>query len=133
MAYFLDTDHCIYALKGTYPAIGERLAEQRPQDIRIAAIVQAELLLGAEKSQRRRRTLEAVEAFLAPFAIVPFDEAAARAYAAIRAKLEHKGAPIGPNDLILAATVLAAGGVIVTHNLREFRRVTGLPVEDWTR
>lgn len=133
MAYFLDTNVCIYALKGTYPKIGQHLVALRPVDVKIASIVQAELLLGAEKSAQVSTTRGVVEAFLLPFAVVPFDAAAATAYARIRAALEKKGTPIGPNDMILAATVLAHGGTLVTHNLREFRRIAGLPLEDWTR
>lgn len=133
MAYFLDTNVCIYSLKGTYPSIAIRLGALSPKDVKIASIVQAELLLGAEKSAQRARTMEVVEAFLLPLVIVPFDGDAARTYARIRAALEKKGTPIGPNDLVLAATVLSRGGTLVTHNLRGFRRIAGLPLEDWTR
>ena len=133
MAYFLDTNVCIYALKGTFPSIASRLGALSPKDVKIASIVQAELYLGVEKSAHRGRTLKVVEAFLHPFVVVPFDGEAARAYARIRAALEKKGTPIGPNDLILAATALGRGGTLVTHNLREFRRIPGLPLEDWTQ
>jgi tRNA(fMet)-specific endonuclease VapC len=131
--YFLDTDICVYALKGGHPHVVQRMRRHAPADIKIAAIVRAELLLGALKSQSSARTKEVVDLFLAPFEVVPFGWAAAGAYAGIRFALEQKGMPIGPNDLVLAATALSEAGCLVTHNVKEFGRVKGLRVEDWTR
>jgi tRNA(fMet)-specific endonuclease VapC len=64
--------------------------------------------------------------------VVSFDAEAADRYAEVRAKLEKKGTVVGPNDLILAATVLRSAGILVTHNTREFRRVPQLSIQDWT-
>ncbi|GHV93017.1 hypothetical protein AGMMS50268_35200 [Spirochaetia bacterium] len=72
------------------------------------------------------------EEFFAPFEIVPFDHEAARKYALIRAHLEQNGMVIGPNDLVIAATVLAHNGVLVSHNTGEFKRIPDLLLEDWT-
>jgi tRNA(fMet)-specific endonuclease VapC len=130
--YHLDTNTCVYALKGTFPAIQSRMRELDPGRIRVPSMVRGELLLAAEKSQAREKTLRQIERFLRPLAVVPFDEAAATHYARVRAELERRGEVIGPNDLVIAATVLAHGGVLVTHNVREFRRVDGLALEDWT-
>jgi tRNA(fMet)-specific endonuclease VapC len=66
-----------------------------------------------------------------PFEIVSFDSRSADYYGTVRLELEKKGQLIGPNDLVIAATVLAHGGVLVTHNVKEFKRVKGLKVEDW--
>ncbi len=133
MLYFLDTNICIYALKGRYASIETRLRGLSPDVVKIASIVRAELLLGAAKSQRPKPTRQAIEEILSPFEVVPFGAHEADLYAAIRADLERRGRPIGPNDLLLAATVLGTGGTVVTRNVREFRRVKGLMVEDWTR
>ncbi len=133
MNWFLDTNTCIYALKGSYPAIQAHLFRHVPERIKIPAIVAGELLLGAEKSRQGERVRLAVEQFLAPFEIVPFDRGAAEHYARIRGHLERIGKPIGPNDLLIAATALAAEGTLVTHNTREFSRVPGLALCDWTR
>jgi len=65
------------------------------------------------------------------FIIVPFDSSAAERYAQIRQNLEKRGRVIGPDDLLIAATVLTCGGVLVTHNTSEFSRVEGLRLEDW--
>lgn len=130
--YCLDTNTCIYALKGMFPAIADRLSALRPDQIKVPAIVRAELLFGIAKSAHPRKTRSVVEAFLMPFEILPFESRSANSYASIRATLETSGTPIGPNDLLIAATVLGHGATLVTHNIREFSRVPGLPCEDWT-
>ena len=111
--------------------IRERLLAMSPADVEIPSIVEAELCYGTEKSERREKNIEMVRAFLAPFAIAPFDDTAAALYGTIRAGVERSGLPIGPNDLIVAATVLSRNGILVTHNVGEFSHVTGLALEDW--
>jgi tRNA(fMet)-specific endonuclease VapC len=133
VAFFLDTNICIYALKGQHPAIGRRMQAMPPSSIKIPSIVKGELLFGARKSDRPERTFEILDRFLSPFEIVPFGDAAAESYSLIRSDLERRGKPVGANDLIVAATALADRGTLVTHNLREFRRIKGLSVEDWTK
>jgi tRNA(fMet)-specific endonuclease VapC len=96
-------------------------------------MVRAELLFGASKSSRNAAALSAVEAFLEPYELLPFAGDAAEHYAEIRGRLEKKGKVIGPADLIIAATARAAGAVLVTHNTKEFARVPGLQIEDWTK
>jgi len=133
VAFFLDANICIYALKGRHPAIGRRMQQMSPASIKIPSIVKGELLLGARKSDQPERTLEIVGRFLFPFEVVPFGDAAAESYSRIRFDLERRGKPVGPNDLIVAATAMADRGTLVTHNLREFRRIKDLLVEDWTK
>ncbi len=133
MSYFLDTNTCIYFLKGMHPSLRQKLSACAPSDVRIPAIVMAELLFGAEKSQRVKENTEKVLAFMFPFQIVPFDAAAAHAYAKVRHMLEKAGQPIGANDMIIAATVLANAGVLVTNNVAEFRRVKKLKLENWAK
>jgi len=133
VAFFLDTNICIYALKGQHPAIGRRMQGVSPASIKIPSIVKGELLFGARKSGKPDRTLEIIEKFLFPFEVVPFGDQAAESYSRIRFELERRGKPVGPNDLIVAATVMADRATLVTHNLREFRRIKDLPVEDWTK
>jgi tRNA(fMet)-specific endonuclease VapC len=94
-------------------------------------MVRAELVYGALRSKDPRRAKRAVERFLAPYAVVSFDAEAADHYADIRFRLEASGSPIGPNDLVIAATARAQGLVLVTHNTAEFGRVPGLQIEDW--
>jgi tRNA(fMet)-specific endonuclease VapC len=132
MIFFLDTHICIYHLNDTAPQVSDRLERLPTKSIKIPSMVAAELLYGAEKSSRREENLICCREFLSIYEIIPFDEKASAPYAAIRLALEQKGAPIGGNDLIIAATVLANDGALVTHNISEFSRVEGLVVEDWT-
>ncbi len=131
--YCLDTDTCIYALRGEFPQIARRMRKTAPLSMAVPSIVRAELLLGAAKSGNPRKAGDRVGAFLLPLRVLDFDAAAADRYAEIRADLEARGLRIGPNDLIVAATVLAHGHTLVTRNTREFRRVKGLNTENWTR
>ena len=130
--YYLDTNTCIYFLKGIYPELLIRLKSHAPNDIKISAIVKAELLLGVEKSVKRDENMAKIEAFLLPFEIVQFGDEDSSHYASIRASLEAKGTPIGPNDLFIAATVKKNNGILITNNIREFSRVEGLRLENWT-
>jgi len=100
--------------------------------LRIPAIVAAELVHGAEKSANPANNMEQVKKFLIPFEIAPFDIWAAHSYGKIRSSLEKRGEIIGPNDLIIAATVLSQNGILVTNNTKEFARVENLALEDWT-
>ena len=132
MNYFLDTNICIYFLKGISENIRIRLLEKHPDEIRICSIVQAELLYGAEKSIRREENLKNIQNFLFPLKITPFGENEAKSYSIIRAELEKEGNIIGPNDLIIAATVLENDGILITNNVKEFGRVRNLKIENWT-
>jgi len=129
--YFLDTNTCVYFLKGAYPSIVNEFKKKKPEDIKIPSMVMAELLLGVEKSAHKEKNMVLYGRFLEPFEIVGFDEQAAQVYAKIRGAVEKKGKSVGPNDLIIAATVMAAKGILVTHNTKEFKQISGLILEDW--
>lgn len=133
MTYFLDTNICIYALKGKYPRITFHLAKHMADQIKIPAMVKAELLFGAQKSRQSAKTHVSVAKFLFPFEVVPFDDACVTEYVFLRQRLEKKGKPIGPNDMVIAATVLANSGILITHNTKEFQRIPSLKVQDWTQ
>jgi tRNA(fMet)-specific endonuclease VapC len=98
----------------------------------MCTIVKAELLFGARKSAKPERNLAALATFFTPFRCLPFDDAAADAYGLVRAELEQRGTPIGPNDLLIASIALSCGLRLVTSNAREFARVPGLAIEDWS-
>jgi tRNA(fMet)-specific endonuclease VapC len=129
--YYLDTNTCIYFLKGMYKSILEEFKLHKPEDIKIPSLVKAELLLGVEKSERKELNEIIYNKFLEPFEVVPFDDDSSVVYAKIRASLERKGNVIGPNDLIIAATVLSKKGILITHNTKEFIKISGLHIEDW--
>jgi tRNA(fMet)-specific endonuclease VapC len=99
--------------------------------VRVASVVRAELQFGARNSSRVEANLALLATFLAPFASVPFDDFAADYYGRIRADLHRSGELIGPNDMLIAATALAHDLVLVTRNVKELGRVSGLRWVDW--
>lgn len=131
MKFLLDTNICIYALK-QHPIVLENLLSQRRDDVAVSVITEGELRTGAAKSAAAARTLRLVESFLRPLTIVEFASADAAAYAGVRAKLERAGTPIGPLDTLIAAQAVGRKLVLVSNNEREFGRVAGLRVENWT-
>lgn len=131
MTYLLDTNACIRLLNGTSAPLAARLQAVGPHDVRLCATVQAELVFGAYKSQFPEKNLGVLERFFQQFQSIPFDERAIEAYGRIRATLEKRGTPIGPNDLQIAAIAVSHQLVLVSHNSKEFGRVPGLVLEDW--
>ncbi len=132
MLVALDTNTCIDLLRGRSPSLESRMRSCSPSQVALPSMVYAELLLGAELSARPAPNRRLVERFVEPLRLLDFDAAAAAVYARIRARLQADGTLIGPNDLIIAATALAHQAVLVSANTREFSRVPGLQVEDWT-
>lgn len=94
-------------------------------------MVKAELLYGVERSTKREENLQKIRQFLLPFEIVSFGNQEAERYAIVRAELDRAGTPIGPNDLVIAATTAENDGILVTNNEKEFKRVSGLKIENW--
>ena len=131
MTHLLDTNACVRYLNGRAISVRERLAALPPGAVALCSVVKAEMYAGALKSNNPARSRAAQQEFFDQFLSLPFDDAAASAYAAVRAHLEAAGTPIGPYDLQIAAIALANGLILVTHNTREFSRVPGLVLEDW--
>ena len=131
MKYLLDTNTCIRYLNGMSEYVKRRIETLSSEEIVVCAIVKAELFYGAQKSRYPERNLAKQRKFLEQFVSLPFDDQTAEVYGRIRSQLERAGTPIGPNDLLIAATALAYDVTLVTHNTREFARVTGLRYEDW--
>ena len=128
---FLDSDVCIHFLNGKDTNLIKRFQANSPADIKIASIVQAELLFGVANSKKIRENGLKLTKFLEPYEILTFDSLAASIYAQIRFELSKKGNLIGPNDLILAATVMANNGTLATRNIGEFKRLEKLNIETW--
>jgi len=127
--YILDTDICIFAIRRRMGVL-DRLLKESPNDISVSAMTDAELAFGAIKSSDPGRARPQVAAFLEPVAVLPFDSEAAQKHAELRFAL--RSTPIGERDLVTAAIAAANGLILVTHNTREFARIKGLPLEDWT-
>lgn len=132
MRFMLDTNICIYLIKNDPPKVLARLKRHDLGDIGVSSITAAELAYGVAKSGSERNRA-ALEQFLLPLDIAPFDERAAWYCGDVRSALEQAGAPIGPLDTQIAAHALSLSCVLVTNNMREFQRVSGLAVENWAR
>ena len=132
MKYYLDTNIISYAAKGTFPHLVDHFTENVPEDIVVPAIVLSEIAYGAHKSTDYEKTMAKYSCFLNVFKVAPFSARAAYFTGKIRGDLEKKGTPIGIYDTMIAGTVLAGDGILVTHNVSEFERVEGLRIEDWT-
>ncbi len=130
MIYFLDTDICIYYLNGEQSVV-DGIRRLSPDRVKIPAIVQAELIEGVLATHHSKRNLGIIEAFCSPFEIVPFCQQCAAHYGHIRHHLRVKGTMIGPNDLIIASTVIAHHGTLITHNTKEFNRVPDIKLHDF--
>jgi tRNA(fMet)-specific endonuclease VapC len=127
----LDTNICIYLIKKKPRGVLEKLAEYKISEVGISAITVAELEYGVAKSSLPDKNRDALDEFLAPFEIIPFDDRAAQEYGRIRAYLERKGTLIGSMDMLIAAHAQSLGVTLVTNNVKEFKRVPHLQVENW--
>lgn len=132
MRLLLDTNICIYVIKRKPPEVLERFNQHDVGNIAISSITVAELRYGVEKSQQVARNARALNQFLLPLIIVDFDDDAAETYGRIRAQLERQGSPLGPLDTLIAAHALSLNLTLVTNNTREFARVPGLTLQDWS-
>ncbi len=130
--YLLDTNICIFLIKSRSQKLFDKVAAHRPGEIGISSITLAELEYGVCKSAFPERNREALRMFTIPLEVAPFDDATAEHYGRIRSALESAGTPIGPLDTLIAAHGLALNAVVVTNNTREFAKVAGLRVADWS-
>ncbi|MCX7155391.1 MAG: type II toxin-antitoxin system VapC family toxin [Rhodocyclales bacterium] len=131
MKYLLDTCTVSDFVKGQ-PNVLTRVKATSPNLIAVSALTRMEVDYGlALNAERAKKLAPILDAFFATIATLPFDEADAQAAAAIRAALKTQGQPIGSYDVLIAGTGLARGLVVVTSNVGEFKRVSGLHVEDW--
>ena len=130
MKYALDTNTLIYFVKGT-GKVKDRLLSVPPSEIALPSLVLFELEFGVARSSLPRKRISQLKDFTDLVNIIPFGPAEAKAAAQIRLKLEKKGIPIGPYDVLIAASTKANNLILITHNVKEFKRIEGLQVEDW--
>lgn len=133
MIYLLDTNILIYLIKHQPPAVAQRVDAMSEEDqLCMSFVTWAELLKGAERSTRKSEVLRRLDMLARQVPVVyPGGPAICRHYAEQFTRLKDIGAPIGANDLWIACHALAEDATLVTHNVREFKRVTGLRLEDW--
>jgi len=133
--HILDTNILSDLLNDPAGRVARKIASLSAEDrdsLATSIIVAAELRYGAVKRGSAALTGR-VEQLLSAIDVLPFEADADRHYGVIRARLEKAGTVIGANDLLIAAHVLAVDAVLVTDNVREFKRVEGLRIENWLR
>ncbi len=133
MKYLLDSNVCVDYLTGRHPPVTARIQSLLPEDLCLSSIVVAELRYGADKSARPRRNHDLLDVMTNEMPCRDFDSRAASIYGKVRAALEKKGEPIGPNDMLIAAHALSLGLILVSDNIREFGRVKGLKLDNWRK
>jgi tRNA(fMet)-specific endonuclease VapC len=133
MIYYLDTNICIHVLNDKTQHCLNKIGEIGIQSVLLPSVVVSELFYGAYKSAKREQNLVKIRIFIHQFAIVGLDSNSMEVYGELRAELERKGTPIGANDLFIAAIAKANKAIFVTNNTKEFSRVSGLILEDWTQ
>ncbi len=135
MIYLLDTNACIAVINGRPANVRDRLTKvmTRGEIIAASTITLYELWFGVAKSARVDANTERLAVFLGPLETLPFDEEDARYAGTVRAELERAGTPIGAYDCLIAGQSLRHGATLVTANVREFERVSGLRWENWAR
>lgn len=131
MKWMLDTDTCIALIKHAPRSITRRLAAKSVGQVGLSSITLGELSFGAARSKHPETNTLALQEFLLALDIAPFDERAAMSYGPVRAALADRGTPIGPLDTLIAAHAVSLDTILVTHNVREFKRVEALRCEDW--
>ncbi|MCA9560090.1 MAG: type II toxin-antitoxin system VapC family toxin [Myxococcales bacterium] len=130
--YLLDTCTCIYLINERPPAARAHFDRHEPGEVGVSSVTVSELWYGVAKSQRPQKNGRALEKFLVALLQLDYGPEAAAAYGQLRATLERRGELIGAMDLMIAAHALSLDATLVTNNLREFRRVDGLHLEDWS-
>ena len=128
MRFLLDTNAIIGVLKGNEGLIA-KLKQYQPADFGMSSIVSHELAFGAYNSQRIEQNLQIIDGL--QFDVLEFSKSDAHAAGEIRATLKKQGTPIGPYDVLIAGQAVARSLILVTNNMKEFKRVQGLSVEDW--
>lgn len=145
MHYVLDTDSIIFLSKyvkqrgsATIQAQGKavfeniKLAHDAGHELAITSMTEAELLLGVNLCADPAKELAVVSSIIAPFKVHDFTSNSAIFYGSLRADLRKAGNEPNGEDMIIAATVLAQGSTLVTHNIKDFGRIPDLKIEDWT-
>ena len=130
--YLLDTDTIIYTLKG-HPAIKKNLEKHFNDPIKLSVITLMELYYGAYKSQKVSSNLARIKALESSLAIIPLGKEIVELFGMHKAKLEKAGTPLDDFDLIIASTALVHNLVLVSNNVKHFRKVQGLKITNWTK
>ena len=132
--FMLDTDTCIFLMRGESQTLATKVQSVLLQQQVMSAVTFAELTYGvhASASAKRKQNQAVLDSFALHLAVLDWPQDAAKHYAEIRADLKKRGAQMGAADLMIAAHARALGAIVVTNNVKDFGRVKGLQVENWT-
>jgi tRNA(fMet)-specific endonuclease VapC len=130
----LDTHTCIFLMRGESQKLESKVQSVPLQQQLMSAVTFAELSYGvqASASAKRKQNQSTLDSLVLHLSVLDWPQAAARYYAQIRSDLKKRGAQLGAADLMIAAHARAINAIVVTNNVKDFRRVKGLEVENWT-
>lgn len=133
--FMLDTDTCIFLMRGESPALAAKVQSVPLQQQVMSAVTLAELTYGVQASAaaKRKQNQSVLDSLVLHLAVLDWPQDAAKDYAEIRADLKKRGAQLGAADLMIAAHARSMGAIVVTNNAKDFERVKGLQVENWTK
>ncbi len=133
--FMLDTDTCIFLMRGESPALAAKVQSVPLQQQVMSAVTFAELTFGVHVSAaaKRKQNQAVLDSLALHLAVLDWPQDAAKHYAEIRADLKKRGAQLGAADLMIAAHARALGAIVVTNNVKDFGRVKGLQVENWIK
>jgi len=133
--YMLDTDICIFLMRGESPELAAQVQTVPIQQQVMSAVTYAELTYGVQASAgtKRKQNQAVLDSLVLHLAVLDWPQEAAQHYAEIRLDLKKRGAQLGAADLMISAHARAIGATIVTNNTKDFGRVKGLQVENWTK
>jgi tRNA(fMet)-specific endonuclease VapC len=131
--YMLDTNTCIYIIKRKPADVIDRLRQIQISQVCISSITLSELEYGVMKSSKPGQNRLALVQFVAPMEILAYGDEAAQHYGELRVYLEKQGTPIGSLDMLISAHALSGGYILVTNNVKEFRQVPKLEIDNWVK
>lgn len=133
--FMLDTDICVFLMRGESPTLASKVQSIALQQQVMSAVTFAELTYGVQASAaaKRKQNQSVLDRLALHLAILDWPQTAARHYAEIRADLKRRGAQLGAADLMIAAHAQALDAIIVTNNVKDFGRIKGLRLENWTQ
>lgn len=132
MRYLLDTNICIFLINCHPKFVQERFRKVPIELIAVSSVTTSELRYGVAKSVKQEQNAAALQKFLLPLSVLPYDDEASRQYGRLRVYLEQEGKSIGAMDTMIAAHALSLELTVVSNNTKEFSRVPGIRLEDWS-
>ena len=127
--YLLDTNICIYFLKGQFN-LNKKIEKAGLSNCYVSEITIAELKFGAENSENQEKNRKTVDQFVSKFTIIPIFNSLG-IYAKEKTRLRKKGLPLDDFDLLIGATAISNNLTLVTRNVSDFERLKGIDIENW--